>query len=159
MNRIEELRHIVDQILWSNKNVDEQRLGFVHLYGVAQACDLIARKRGLNQEIAVMAGMLHDIYRYKHEYTLDHGQQSALLARGLLLNIADENEIDIICTAISNHSEKTRVDDDYSELLKDADVFQHCSYNPFFSIEEREVKRFVSLLSEFALKVDDRIVM
>jgi uncharacterized protein len=155
MNRIEKLRQIVDSIILENSNADERRSGFIHLYGVAQACDLLARRRGLNQEIAIMAGMLHDIYRYKYEYQ-DHAPKGAILAREVLDNLKKtydvyDDEIDIICIAIKNHSNKSLVEGEYDELLKDADVFQHCTYNPLLPIEETERKRFEKLLEEFGL--------
>ncbi|EES63856.1 hypothetical protein FVAG_02616 [Fusobacterium varium ATCC 27725] len=33
-----------------------------------------------------MAGMLHDIYTYKFEYSKDHGQKGAIMARKILEN-------------------------------------------------------------------------
>ncbi|MEQ3306976.1 HD domain-containing protein [Fusobacterium varium] len=99
----------------------------MHLYGVAQLSVILAKKRNLNQEIAIMAGMLHDIYTYKFEYS---------------------KEIDIICTAIHNHSNKERIDSEYDELLKDADVFQHCIYNPLIPVKNHELKRYNDLLME-----------
>jgi HD superfamily phosphodiesterase len=62
MNRIEVLRQYIDNILLNMSDVEERRCAYVHLYGVAQYCVLIALKRGENAELAIMAGMLHDIY-------------------------------------------------------------------------------------------------
>ena len=42
----------------------------MHLYGVSQACVLIALKRNENAELAAAAGMLHDIHTYA---TMDPG--------------------------------------------------------------------------------------
>lgn len=33
-----------------------------------------------------MAGMLHDIYTYKFEYSKDHGQKGAIMAHEILEN-------------------------------------------------------------------------
>ena len=38
-------------------DVEERRCTYLHLYGVAQFCSLIALKRGENAELAVMAGI------------------------------------------------------------------------------------------------------
>lgn len=65
VNRIEKLRKVVDEILLRQSNEDNLCCGFVHLYGVATICSILAIKRGLNPEIASAAGMLHDIYSYR----------------------------------------------------------------------------------------------
>ena len=74
MDRIEKLRGYIDEVLLNNKNIMERWNRYIHLYGVAQLSVILAKKRNLNQEIAIMAGMLHDIYTYKFEYSKDHGQ-------------------------------------------------------------------------------------
>lgn len=150
MDRIEKIRGYIDEVLLNNKNIMERRNGYIHLYGVAQLSVILAKKRNLNQEIAIMAGMLHDIYTYKFEYSKDHGQKGAIMAREILekLQVATSTEIDIICTAIHNHSNKERIDSEYDELLKDADVLQHCIYNPSIPVKNHESKRYNDLLME-----------
>ncbi len=44
MNRIETLRKYVDETLLNMADVKERRAAYVHLYGVTQACALIALK-------------------------------------------------------------------------------------------------------------------
>ena len=61
MDRTERVRQIVDEILRGQPDDLERRCGFVHLYGVAQACALLALKRGLDAETGTIAGMLHDL--------------------------------------------------------------------------------------------------
>lgn len=39
-------------------------------------------------------------------------------------------EIELICHAIRNHSDKERVDAEFDEILKDADEMQHWLRNP-----------------------------
>lgn len=62
MNRIEILRQYIDNMIFNMSDDEERRCAYVHLYGVAQYCALIALKRGENAELAIMAGMLHDVY-------------------------------------------------------------------------------------------------
>ena len=45
-------------------DAEERRCAYLHLYGVAQACAMLALKRNENAELAIIAGMLHDIYSY-----------------------------------------------------------------------------------------------
>lgn len=76
------------------------------------------------------------------------------MARNILdsLNAFSEEEKNLICTAICNHSDKSIVHDSLDEILKDADVMQHVLYNPLFSIKQHEQKRFSSLKEEFDLE-------
>lgn len=153
MDRIEVLRQRIDDILRDNPSEEQRRCGFVHLYGVAQVCVVLAKRRGLNPELAAMAGMLHDIYSYKFQYDEEHAEKGSVLAREILggLEIAPPEEITLICDAIYYHSKKAEVGTAYQELLKDADVLQHCTYNPNFSVKESERARYESLLRELAV--------
>lgn len=51
MSRLELVRTEIDEILLCQPNVKIRRDGYVHLYGVAQNCTLLAIKRGLNIEL------------------------------------------------------------------------------------------------------------
>ena len=63
----------------------------------------------------------------------------------------DKGEIDIICKAIYNHSDKLKTHSSFSEVLIDADVMQHCLYNPFYEVADHEKVRFEKLKLEFGL--------
>ena len=153
MNRIEKVREYVDDILIHMEDVEERRCAYVHLYGVSQACTMIAMKRNDNVELATIAGMLHDIYSYDTMDRIDHAHNGAVMAYDLLrkMDIFDENEIDIICSAIYNHSDKHITHSAFDEILKDADVFQHYLYNPLFDVAEHEKERLERLKKEFDL--------
>ena len=159
MNRIEKLREFVDELLLNKKDVEDRRCGYIHLYGVAFACALIAKKRGANIELAVMAGMLHDLYAYKMKEIMqveeieDHARDGAIYAREVLnkLNLTTADETNVICTAIHNHSNKGGKFSELDEILIDADVIQHCFYNPLFPIAPREEERLKNLLTEFGM--------
>ena len=62
MDRIEKVREVVDVILLEMSDDQFRRHAYVHLYGVSQACALLAMKRNENVELATIAGMLHDIH-------------------------------------------------------------------------------------------------
>jgi len=133
---------------------EERRCAYVHLYGVSQACALLATKRKENVELAVIAGMLHDIYSYANMDSQDHAHKGAEMAHDILnsLNSFSEDEIKLIYTAIYNHSDKSIVQEPFDEILKDADVMQHVLYNPLFEIKQSEQKRFNSLKMEFNME-------
>ena len=153
MNRIEKIRETVDEILLNMIDSEERRCAYVHLYGVAQACAMLAIKRNEGVELAVIAGMLHDIYSYANMDSRDHAHKGAEMAKDILerSGLFTEAEQDKICTAIYNHSDKDRVHDPLCEILKDADVLQHYLYNPLFDIKENEKERLQSLKTEFGL--------
>ncbi|MBE6944822.1 MAG: HD domain-containing protein [Ruminococcaceae bacterium] len=154
MNRIEEVREIVDEILLKMTKDEARRHAYLHLYGVSQACALIAAKRKENIELSVIAGMLHDIYTYANLDSQSHAHKGAEMARGILksLSVFDNDEINLICAAIYNHSHKSAVHGPLDEILKDADVMQHILYNPLLDIKQHEQKRFDLLKIEFGLE-------
>lgn len=153
MDRIEAVREYVDQILLNVPDNFARSCGYIHLYGVAQACAMIALKRGENVELAVIAGMLHDIYSYSTMDVADHARRSAVMAKDILcrLGIFSEPEMEMICGAIYCHSDKDVVHTPFVEVLIDADVMQHCLYNPLLDAAGHEKVRFEALKKEFSL--------
>lgn len=102
MDRLEKIREVVDEILRNQPDEIERRCGFVHLYGVAAMCSMLAIKRGLNVEIATISAMLHDIASYKTGDSVNHAERGAIEARTILnqLGLFSDQEINSIC--ISN---------------------------------------------------------
>ncbi|HHT91844.1 MAG: HD domain-containing protein [Bacillota bacterium] len=152
MNRIESVREVVDQVLSSVPDPTERRAGYVHLYGVAQACALLASKRGEDVELAVIAGVLHDIHSYSTGDPKDHASKGAVMAREILsgLQMFTGHEIEKICGAIHYHSNKDGKHAPFVEVLIDADVMQHSLYNPLFNVFPHERQRYDALRREFS---------
>lgn len=153
MDRLEEIRKIVDEILRNQTDEVERRCGFVHLYGVASICSMLAIKRGLNPELAAVSGMLHDIASYRTGDYINHAARGSVEGKEILIktNCFEKDEVNIICTAIANHSNKYDTDDEYSELLKDSDVLQHYLYNTSFKVAEKELVRLDNILKELGI--------
>ncbi len=153
MNRIEKVREYVDTVLLHISDTTERRCGYLHLYGVSQACALIALKRKENVELATIAGMLHDIYFYSTMDSKDHAHKGSVMAREILTSLKNfaEEEIEMICSAIYNHSSKGSKHPSFDEVLIDADVLQHCLYNLLYDIAEHEKQRYENLKLEFGL--------
>ena len=57
------------------KDPDDMLKAAGHLYGVSMSAELIAQKRGLDTELAGMAGMLHDLYAYESGSYEDHAHK------------------------------------------------------------------------------------
>lgn len=153
MNRIEKVRKYVDEMLLKIPDPEYRRCGYMHLYGVSQACTLIAMKRKENAELAAIAGMLHDIYSYTTMDTRDHAHKGSVMAREILESFSafEPQEMDLICNAIYHHSSKGKTHDSFSEVLIDGDVMQHCFYNPLFEVAEKEKARYEKLKAEFEI--------
>jgi uncharacterized protein len=155
MDRLEKVRQVIDEILRQQPDIEESRCGFVHLYGVASICALLALKRGLDPQICAVAGMLHDISSYKTGDATDHAQRSVLEAAEILSETGGfaQKEIDEVCEAISKHSAKDEKDGELAELLKDADVLQHHLYNPALPKEPDHhwQQRFDKTMAELAI--------
>lgn len=154
MDRLEKIRKLVNGVLVKNSNLDERYCGLVHLYGVSSISSLLALKRGLNVELCAVAGMLHDIVTYKTGNSLEHSKLGSIETRKILneAKCFNEEEINVICKAIYNHSDKHKIDDVYDEVLKDADVLQHYLYNTNFKISEKDKNRLSILLKEAGIK-------
>jgi uncharacterized protein len=154
LNRLDQVRQIVDQIVLQQPDEDEMRCGFVHLYGVSAACVMLAEKRGLDVEVCAVTGMLHDIWSYKTGDPTDHARLSAIEAESILRETGSftDEEIALITDAISCHSAKDQIDGPLAELLKDADVFQGHLCNPSYPV--RHVERLQSVLAELGLSTD-----
>jgi uncharacterized protein len=153
MDRLEQVRQRVDDILRSQPDPDERRCGFVHLYGVSQACALLATRRGLDLQLCTVAGMLHDIATYKSGDATGHDRLGALEAERLLLELGSfaAAEVAVICGAILNHRAKDQTHDPFDELLKDADVLQHYLYNPGLRPTRKEQPRLQAILAELGI--------
>lgn len=152
-NRLENLRKKLDCLLKDNEP-DKVCMYVSHMYGVSKFCILLAKKRSLDPELAALCGMLHDIGYMSGGGSNNHAKEGAKLAETFLkeMKVFNDVEINLITTAISNHSDKCNVHGDYDELLKDADVMDHCFYNNDFLINEREIVRYRKLLAEFGIK-------
>lgn len=153
MGRLKELRKYVDGKLNKMEDADKRNSAIVHLYGVSLAAAMVAKKRGLDPEIASMAAMLHDLHAYKTGSYDDHAHKGADLARKILgeLGLTDNMETELICSAIYHHDDKLVTDGPLDEVLKDADVIHHCMNDMSKAIKEKEQARFDKLCAEFGM--------
>ena len=153
MGRLKELRKYVNMELNKMEDPDKRISAVAHLYGVSLVATMIAKKRGLDPETASMAAMLHDLHAYKTGSYDDHAHKGAELARVILgqLDLTDESETEMICSAIYHHDDKLVIDAPMDEVLKDADVIHHCMNDLSKDIKEKEQARFEKLCAEFGM--------
>ena len=139
------------------EDADKRTGAIAHLYGVSLAATMIAKKRGLDPEIASMAAMLHDLYAYKTGSYEDHAHKGADIAGEILreLGLTNAEETEVICSAIYHHDDKLVVDGPMDEVLKDADVIHHCMNDLSKPIKEKEQARYDKLCAEFGMGQDN----
>ena len=154
MSRLKELRKYVDEELNKMEDADKRTGAIAHLHGVSLAATILAKKRGLDEELAAMAAMLHDMHAYKTGSYDDHAHKGADLAREILdkLDLTNPDETDIICSAIYHHDDKHTVDSPMDELLKDADVIHHTFNDSSKEVKEKEQARYDALCKELGVQ-------
>ncbi len=100
-----------------------------HSSSVVQIARILAQKRGLNEELAVLGAVLHDIAVFKTGSAETHAKNGTMIVKEMLENAQQftPEEIARITQIVGEHSNKHVVNDDpLVELVKDADVFD-CS--------------------------------
>ena len=154
MERIQAVQKYVDQVLQNIDDQAERECAYKHLYGVSQACALLAMKRRENIELAAIAGLLHDLYTYQRGDSTDHAHKGSILAKDILTSLGcfSDDEVAMVARAIDYHSDKAAKHSSFDEILKDADVLQHCLYNPLKDIAEHEKERFSAIRNELGLR-------
>lgn len=158
--RLEIIKEHVDREYHKIQDPFEKRCAFIHSYGVSLCCTMIAAKRGIDIELASIAGLLHDFYLYclandPNRVFDDHGRLGAIFVREFLngLQLMTDEETTMICSAITNHSDKLKVDGDFDEVLKDADMIQKCLYDIEITPHVTYAERYPKLLRELGLQV------
>ena len=153
MGRLKNLRAFIANELRNMEDMDKRDSALLHLNGVSLAATLLAEKRGLDSELAAMAGLLHDMAAYRSGSYDDHAHRGADYARDVLRAMGEttEDEIDQICSMIYHHDDKQVIDSPLDEVLKDADVIHHCFNDLSKPVKDKEKARFNALIEELGL--------
>jgi CHAD domain-containing protein len=119
--RLDELRNIIRDF------VVEDDFEKMHFEDVERNTLALAKMRNLDLEIAELIAWLHDIARIKYGFKgKKHAKEGRKESERMLEELSfDKETIQIVAIAIGNHRRKNRVDDAYSELIKDADCLSH----------------------------------
>lgn len=155
IKKLDSVRTYVDSIFNAIEDAEEKRAAYIHSYGVAQCCALLAAKRRLDTELATAIGLLHDVYSYKTGVHSLHSQNGAEMVRVAfkyaLKDLFTEQEQILIKSAIYHHANKDIRHDDYDELLKDSDIFQNWLYD--VTSERGYSQRLFHIFAELSLPV------
>ena len=112
--------------------------------------DILIKNNGLEHS-ANVANMAFLLATYRFKSSFDHANRSSMLAREILTNsnLFNHDEIILITTAIKNHSFKDRIDDEYSELIKDADLIVQYLNEPNVSFSKEKQRRLNNIFKTF----------
>ncbi len=160
MERLSLMRSTIDgfiERLKSNQTQDPallKRKEFINSYNIALLAHLLALKRGLNPELAVIAGHLHAIGRVVHGISdLSHSTLGALEAERALrkAGLFSESEIFSICSAIRSQFTVGTKGGPYEELLKDAILLGDYLGKVDYEIAGDNQTRLMHILTEFGM--------
>jgi len=156
MGRLKNLRAFIANELRNMEDMDKRDSALLHLNGVSLAATLLAEKRGLDSELAAMAGLLHDMAAYRSGSYDDHAHRGADYAAEVLRTMGEttDEEIDQICSMIYHHDDKQVTDSPLDEVLKDADVIHHCFNDLSKPVKDKEKARFNALIEELGLTTE-----
>ena len=145
MNRYFEIRNLALKCLEEKAHGFYKRQMLEHMFQTETLCILLAQKRQLNLELSAIIGVLHDLTIPLDCNDFNHAARSSMIAKDILMQsgLFTKEEISLITSAIANHSHKERVDDAYSELIKDADVLSHVLQGEI--LKEQAQKRYQSI--------------
>lgn len=138
--------------LWAKEEPAQMGYRLEHSYRVANIARTIAAREGMDDTLAVLGGLLHDIAYCEgiasREDWKNHGRRSAAMARPFLLGLGlTDREVNEICYAIAIH-----VDDEadfswqrnaFSETIGDADNIDR--FDAYRIYETLECQKFSSL--------------
>lgn len=171
LTRSEKVQRYLTGLIITSKIADDKRetskvWELRHSSGVTAVGRIIAQIRGLDIEIAEIICILHDISSVINGTYKDHARIGAEISRKYLISTGDfsQKEIDLIVEAVANHSDKHIYSaSPYSELIKDADVFECSLYENSESgyklhkskeIFEANIKRIKKVRTELGLPVN-----
>lgn len=172
LSRFEKVERKVIELIYQSDVPDSDRedskfFEFMHAAGCMEIGRILAQKRGLDIDIASVASILHDIATIVNGKYKDHAKLGAPIAEEILNEIGEfsKEEIETIVNAVVHHSEKEVYSNDpYSELVKDADVFDCSLYKNaegFYRIHKSEeifkeyVNRIKKVREELGLPAKD----
>lgn len=154
--RLDSVRILVQEMIMSMDSEVRKQEACVHLYGVSTFASMLAMKRGQNQEIAAIAGLLHGYYFYKTGINEFPGPNSAEAVRPLLrdMNIFTKEEQIAILQAVFYQEDRSSTQGHYEEIIKDAYLLQLYFQNMGRSIHQQDAGRLRNALRELAIQED-----
>jgi len=121
---LENIRYRVYQVL---DQLGQQSYDYQHVRSVERLSDEMAKRRGLDSDIAQIIALLHDMGRItENAMGKEHGIVGSRLAFRWLTDYDVEAPIkQTVVDAVAKHNKKKQIDGPYDELIKDCDALAH----------------------------------
>lgn len=102
----------------------------VHMASCGRVGYILAKKRGLDPELAGTAAAIHDIGRVVNGMQKGHAEAGYEPAREFLesTGLFTDDEVEILALSVKNHSSKAVIGSPLDEIVKDADVLDFHMY-------------------------------
>ncbi|MGF6375706.1 uncharacterized protein M2140_000755 [Clostridiales Family XIII bacterium PM5-7] len=128
-----------ENVIERDESLDWER---IHMASSARTAWLLALERGVEPELAACAAAIHDFGRILTGKQNGHAEAGYEPVKAFLaeLDMFNEEEIELMATAVRNHSSKTEVGSPIEEIVKDADVIDCYQYGQPFDRPEKEVR-------------------
>lgn len=141
--RIDYVREKIIDLTLTKPQIPESYATLIHLNSVSQLATFFAMTRSLDWELAAAAGLLHDIDVLMNGYNADHAFRSSIIAKDMLasLDVFSKNDIDTIVSSIAKHSDKSKTDEIYDEIIKDADTLSYYLQKPYEDINNEGFRK------------------
>jgi len=122
-----------------DKSLDWER---IHMASCAKVGLILARRRGIDGELAAIACAVHDIGRIVTGRHKDHAEAGFEPVQVFLksLGFMTDEEIAQIAPAVRNHSKKGEIGTPLEELVKDADLIDFRQYGFDFEREDQRLR-------------------
>lgn len=144
MNRYKDLKTIFYETIEQKCHGIYKEKAYFHSIQVASLCQIYAKHRHLDIELASIIGLFHDYAQFINQSSFNHAIRSAQMLEKYLIDFSKE-EVAIITHAIARHSDKDHIDDSYSELIKDMDILAKYYDDPSYVFKDCERKRLDTL--------------
>lgn len=154
--RLESVCVLVQEMIISIGCEQLRQGAYIHLYGVSSFASMLAMKRGRNQELAAIIGLLHNYYFFKTGVKGFPGPNSADTVRPLLreMNMFTNEELTLILNAIFYQEDRNKVQGPYEEILKDAQALHSYFQNIRYDLTLQDNTRLRNVLRELTIPED-----
>lgn len=156
-NRLQWCEELWDRLLLACPANEETQEGRRHMSSVSAIAGKLARLRGVDEELAWLAGFYHDLAAVETGIRKEHAHTGAARTRELLGKLVTgempgprftENEMDDLCAAIYFHTDKDKIHFPLAEVLKDADLLDRFLDCPDYNPGRKSTERLVRLRAE-----------
>lgn len=147
MHFADRLFNQIDEPVWRIRAIS-------HSHAVAALAALLARRRGLNVELAAICGYLHDLAAFERCSYEEHAFLGAERAVEVLRELGETDEKILACvrSAVLRHDDLDKTDEQMDEVLKDADLLDNAQMKARKDLRPVEAERLQRVYIELGIR-------